>query len=70
MRFTYSPDIDVLYVQLRSNDRTGAAVRNLEIAPGVIADFDAEDRFLGVEVLGASRHVPADQLTPFNPGPA
>jgi uncharacterized protein YuzE len=62
MRFRYQADIDVLYVELRSNNRKGAAVRNQELAPGVVVDFDQKGRVLGLELLGASRHVPRKQL--------
>ena len=65
MRFTYSPGADALYVELAAVERR--ATRQQEIVPGVIMDFDAQDRVLGLELLGASRHVPRDQLNQAEP---
>lgn len=70
MRFRYHAEIDVLYVELRSNNRKGAAVDNQEIAPGVVVDFDEKGRVLGLELLGASRHVPRKQLASYAATPS
>jgi uncharacterized protein YuzE len=37
-------------------------VESEEVAPGVVLDFDAQGRMVGMEVLRAREHLPADAL--------
>ena len=46
---TYDPEADAVYVPLSE----AAPVEAAEVAPGVVLDFDAEGRVVGVEVLNA-----------------
>jgi uncharacterized protein YuzE len=39
-----------------------AVVESEEVAPGVVLDYDAEGRIVGMEVLRACEHLPADAL--------
>lgn len=52
MHMTHSPQADAVSVWLAPPGVTSAGTR--EIAPNVYADFDAQARFLGIEVLSAS----------------
>ncbi|HEX9638439.1 MAG TPA: DUF2283 domain-containing protein [Acidobacteriota bacterium] len=51
MKLHYYPETDSLYVDLA--DRPGTEVR--EIAPGVLLDFDAEGRLVGIDIDNASK---------------
>ena len=50
MKFRYYPETDSLYIELFK--APGADVR--EVAPGVVLDFDAEDRLVGIDIDHAS----------------
>lgn len=52
MKIEYDPVRDLLYVWFgRPGEK---AARTETITPGVHADFDADDRLIGLEVLDAS----------------
>lgn len=51
MKFTYDQETDSLYIDVA--DRPGVDAR--EIAPGVVADFDAAGRLVGLDVEDASQ---------------
>jgi uncharacterized protein YuzE len=53
MRLHYYPDTDSLYIELAD----GAATESEEVRPGVVLDFDAEGRLVGIDVDHASRMV-------------
>ncbi len=50
MRFRYYPETDSLYIDLA--ERPGADSR--EVAPGVVLDFDAEGKLVGIDIDHAS----------------
>ena len=50
MKMSYDPQIDAAYIRLAD----GLAIEGQEVAPGIVLDFDAEGRVLGIEVLHAS----------------
>ena len=50
MKLTYDLETDSLYVNLRS----GPGSDSQEIAPDVVADFDAEGRLIGLDIQHAS----------------
>ena len=58
MKLKIDKEADALYFQL---DET-AVVESEEVQPGVILDFDKEDRVVGVEILGISSRVSIDHL--------
>ena len=51
MRFHYYAETDSLYIDLV--DRV--SVDSVEMAPGVVADFDAEGRLVGIDIDHASQ---------------
>jgi len=51
-------DADTLYFRLDE----AAVVESEEVQPGVILDFDKENRVVGVEILGISSRVSVDHL--------
>lgn len=50
MRFHYYQETDTLYIDLA--ERVSADSR--EVAPGVVLDFDAEGRLVGIDIDHAS----------------
>ena len=53
MKLSYDPEVDVLSIRL--NDST--VFESDEDKPGVILDYDAEGRVVGIEILDASKRV-------------
>jgi uncharacterized protein YuzE len=51
MKLSYDPDTDSLYIDL--SERPGADAR--EIVDGMVIDFDAEGRPVGIDIQHASR---------------
>lgn len=60
MKTLYDPDADALYVRFAA----AKVVESEEVSPGVVIDFDAEGRIVGVEVLDARRHLAAGAELP------
>ena len=58
MKFHYYAETDSLYIDLA--DRPGAESR--EVAPGVVLDFDAAGRLVGVDIDQASQVVDLSRL--------
>ena len=58
MKFHYYPETDSLYIDLA--DRP--SVDSQEIAPGVVLDFDAEGRLVGIDIDRASQVVDLARL--------
>jgi uncharacterized protein YuzE len=50
---TYDPQADALYVRIAPKGTGVAETR--EVQPGVMMDFDAEGRLIGIEVLDVER---------------
>lgn len=55
MKSRYDPTVDALSIRLSES----SVVESEEVRPGVIIDFDAEGRIVGLEILDASKHVAA-----------
>ena len=53
MRATYDADADALYLRLAE----AGIVESEEVRPGIVLDFDAQGRVVGIEILDASEHV-------------
>jgi uncharacterized protein YuzE len=53
MRFTYYPETDSLHIDLAERPSTDSQ----EVAPGVVLDFDAEGRLVGIDIDHASQVV-------------
>ncbi len=58
MKFHYYPETDSLYMDLA--DRASADSR--EVSNGVVADFDADGRLVGIDVEHASEIVDLSKL--------
>lgn len=52
MTIEYDPKRDLLYVQF--SDVVKRAARTEIVSPGVHADFDRDDKLVGIEILDAS----------------
>lgn len=51
MKIEYDPKADAMYIRLAA----GQVADSDEVRPGVVLDFDAEGRILGIEMLDVSR---------------
>lgn len=58
MVLEYHPDTDMLYVKLFN----GVSVESEEISPGVVLDFDEENRVIGIEIEDAREHIDLSRL--------
>ena len=58
MRLRLDKDCDALYLRLDDSE----IGESEEVKPGVILDFNAEGKVVGVEILDLSERVPAEQL--------
>ena len=58
MKFHYYAETDSLYIDLA--ERAGADSQ--EVAPGVVLDFDAEGRLVGIDIDRASEVVDLSRL--------
>lgn len=58
MKLTVDHEADALYLNL-TPDRT---VESEEIAPGIVLDYDAENRVVGIEMLHLSRRAPKAEI--------
>ena len=58
MKFHYHADTDSLYIDLA--DKPGAD--SLEVAPGVVLDFDANGHLVGIDIEHASKIVNLSKL--------
>ena len=50
MKIEYDQQADAMYIRLRA----GTVVESEEIRPGVVFDYDVEDKLLGIEMLDMS----------------
>lgn len=58
MKIHYDPKVDAVYIELAK----GAYEVSREISDSVVVDEDKKGRVLGIEILDASKNIPA-----FNP---
>ena len=52
MRITYDREVDALYVRFRET-----SVTTEHLAEGIAADYDADGKLAGIEILDASKRV-------------
>ena len=62
MRLNYHADTDSLYIDLA--DRPSAESR--EVSPGVVLDYDADGRLVGIDIDNASNRVDLKRLVLSN----
>ena len=58
MVFEYYSDTDMLYIKL--SDRI--SVESEEVAPGVVLDFDGDNRIIGIEIEDAIQVIDLSRL--------
>ncbi len=58
MRLNYHPDTDSLYIDLSEQ----SSVESREVSEGVVMDYDAEGRLVGIDIDHASRKVELKRL--------
>ncbi|MBE3588871.1 MAG: DUF2283 domain-containing protein [Thermoanaerobacteraceae bacterium] len=58
MRFQYYPETDSLYIDF--SEKT--SVESMEVAPGVVLDFDQDGHIIGVDIDNASQVVDLSKL--------
>ena len=54
MKLHYDPTVDAIYLRLAEVD----VVDSEEVKPGIVLDYDAQDRVVGVEILNVRKHFP------------
>lgn len=52
MRIEYDPERDLLYISF--TDKEIKAYKTITVTPGVHADFDKEEKLIGLEIIDAS----------------
>jgi uncharacterized protein YuzE len=58
MKVKFDQSADAVYIRL--DDAT--IINSAEVGPGVVLDYDADNRIVGIEVLNAQQRLPAAQL--------
>ena len=63
MKITYDKSVDAAYIYLIDEIRPSAVKRTyscdpVEVNGEINLDFDADDRLIGIEILGASKRLP------------
>ena len=58
MKIQYDPDSDMLYIGLRGI----ASVESEEIAPGVVLDYDKDNKVVGIEITDGSKYADTSAL--------
>ena len=61
MKITYDDRYDLLYLAL---DESPQQVESRDLAEGVVIDVGADDRIVGIEILGASKLVNLSRILP------
>ncbi len=58
MRLHYYPETDSLYIELREK----ASVDSIEVAPGVVVDFDEQGSVVGIDLDHAGERFSLERL--------
>ncbi|MBE3572857.1 MAG: DUF2283 domain-containing protein [Moorella humiferrea] len=58
MRFHYYADTDSLYIDLSEKE----SADSVEVAPGIVLDFDAEGNLVGIDIDQASKRIDLSRL--------
>jgi len=59
MKISYYPDTDSLYIDLSEQPST----ESREVSEGVVLDYDAQGRLVGIDIDNASNKVELKKLT-------
>ncbi len=58
MKVRFDQEADALYIRLDD----APVIESEEVGPGIVLDFDAENRVVGIEMLNAQRRLPSAHL--------
>jgi uncharacterized protein YuzE len=58
MKVQFDQSADAVYIRLDD----AKIIESAEVGPGVVLDYDADNRVVGIEVLNAQQRLPAAQL--------
>lgn len=58
MKLEYDPQVDAAYITLVD----GKVAESEELRPGIVVDFDAENRVVGIEILNVRKQFPDADL--------
>ncbi len=61
MRLRINKEDDALYLRLDE----APVVDSEEVSPGIILDYDADGRVVGIEMLNLSSHTSAEEISRF-----
>lgn len=61
MKLKVDRENDALYLRLDES----AIVESEEVQPGVVLDYDKDDRLIGIEILSLSTRIIPDMITHF-----
>lgn len=67
MQVTYSKQADAMYIRF-GEDGAGKVARTEEVRPGLLLDYDHDNRLYGIELLDVSTQVPSEALKLFQIG--
>ncbi len=59
MKLNYYPETDSLYIDLSSR----ASVDSVEVSEGVVLDYDAEGKLVGIDIDQASHKLDLSEVT-------
>jgi uncharacterized protein YuzE len=54
VKIEYDPVRDLLYVYFKEPEPLAKAAKTVTVTPGVHADFDRDEKLIGIEVIDAS----------------
>jgi uncharacterized protein YuzE len=55
MKFTYDKEADAAYIYFEFPLKKGVIKKTKELSENIIADYDAKNKLVGVEILSASK---------------
>jgi len=58
MKFNYYPETDSLYIELSSHK----SARSEETSEGIVLDFDADEKLVGIDIDNASKIIDLSKL--------
>lgn len=61
MKLEYDAEVDVAHIRLADAE----VVDSEEVKPGIIVDYDAQNRVVGIEILHVKKQLPDADLTHF-----
>jgi uncharacterized protein YuzE len=58
MKLEYDPEVDAAYITLTDS----MVADSEEVKPGIVLDYDANDRIVGIEILNVRKRLPDADL--------